>query len=136
VGIALIIIDEALRSRGSNFRAHVMPVAVGIYLPLSLSVPILAGGLISLLVARLASRRGTQAVKEAQHRGTLLSSGLIAGEAIMGIGVAFFVWLTGIELPIHVLENNLFSVALFAVLVFLLGFLALRGKRITDKFSD
>ncbi len=136
VGIALIIIDEALRSRDSHFRAHVMPVAVGIYLPLSLSVPILAGGLVSLLVAKLASRRGSQAIKEAQHRGTLLSSGLIAGEAIMGIGVAFIAWAwRGIELPIHILESDLLSVSLFAALIFLLGFFALKGRKITDKFS-
>jgi len=136
VGISLIIIDEALRARGSHFRAHVMPVAVGIYLPLSLSVPILAGGLVSLLVSKLASRRGFQAAKEAQHRGTLLSSGLIAGEAVMGIGVAFFVWLTGIELPIHILESDLLTVFLFAVLIFLLAWFALKGKKITKKFSN
>ncbi|MFC1683224.1 OPT family oligopeptide transporter [Candidatus Zixiibacteriota bacterium] len=135
VGIALIVIDEALRARGSDFRAHVMPVAVGIYLPLSLSVPILAGGLVSLMVGRLASRKGPEAAREAQHRGTLLSSGLIAGEAIMGIGVAFFVWLTGVKMPIHVLESDLLSIFLFLVIIFLLAWFALRGRRITSKFG-
>jgi hypothetical protein len=97
----------------------------------------LAGGLVSLIVGRLASRKGSQAVKEAQHRGTLLSSGLIAGEAVMGIGVAFIAWAwRGIELPYHVLESDLLSVSLFAVIVFLLGFFALKGKKITKKFSD
>jgi putative OPT family oligopeptide transporter len=136
VGMALIIIDEALRARGSHFRAHVMPVAVGIYLPLSLSVPILAGGLVSLLVGKLASRQGSEAAKEAQHRGTLLSSGLIAGEAVMGIAVAFVAWIwRDIELPIHVLESDLLSVFLFVVIIFLLAWFALKGKKITKKVS-
>jgi len=86
IGITLICIDELLRSRGSAFRAHVMPVAVGIYLPLVLSVPILIGGLVSLGVKKITTKRGT--AKEATHRGILFSSGLIAGEAVMGIIIA------------------------------------------------
>jgi len=137
VGIALLIIDEALRARGSHFRAHVMPVAVGIYLPLSLSVPILAGGLVSLLVGKLAARRSAEAAREAQHRGTLLSSGLIAGEAIMGIAVAFLAWAwRGIELPIHLLESDLLSVGIFVLLIFLLAWFSLRGRKITTKFDQ
>ena len=141
VGIALIVIDEFLRTRGSQFRAHVMPVAVGIYLPLSLSVPILAGGLVSLLVGKLAARKGPEAAREAQHRGTLLSSGLIAGEAVVGIGVAAFVYISRawfqrtIELPYHVLESDLLSIGIFLLLILLLAWFSLRGRKITTKFD-
>ena len=44
VGVFLILLNRVLERSGSTFRAHVMPVAVGIYLPLSLSTPIFIGG--------------------------------------------------------------------------------------------
>jgi putative OPT family oligopeptide transporter len=131
VGVILIISDEALQARGSAFRVYVMPVAVGIYLPLSLSVPILAGGLVGLAVRKIALRRGTEAAREAQHRGTLLSSGLIAGEAFMGILVALLA-AAGLSLPIHVLESDVLSLVLFGIIIFLLAWFSLKGRRIAS----
>src|SRR5512135_3853931 len=52
IGIAVIVWDQWLKQRGSEFRAPVLAVAVGIYLPLELSVPIFLGGLIAYLVER------------------------------------------------------------------------------------
>ena len=89
IGVALIFSDEMLRRSSSPFRTPVMPVAVGIYLPLSLSVPIFAGGLLSYLLARRARPFGQAAVDKSNHRAVLISSGLIAGEAIAGILIAF-----------------------------------------------
>jgi putative OPT family oligopeptide transporter len=99
VGLVLVIVDEILRRSGSSFRAHVMPVAVGIYLPLGLAVPILAGGLIQTFVRMAARKRGDE--EAAVHRGILFGSGLIAGEAIMGIIVAFLI-VGGISLPVDI----------------------------------
>lgn len=77
IGAAVIVLDEWLRRRGASFRAPVLAVAVGIYLPLELSVPIALGGL-------LAWRAGTRA----QGPGLLAAAGLITGEALMGILLA------------------------------------------------
>jgi putative OPT family oligopeptide transporter len=88
VGVVLIVSDEMLRRSGSRFRTPVMPVAVGIYLPLSLSVPIFVGGVLNYLLARGAAPRGHAAVERANHRAVLIASGLIAGEAIAGILIA------------------------------------------------
>jgi hypothetical protein len=71
--------------------------AVGVYLPLSSSTPILIGGLVRLLVdrhlrGRLAHRDLTEVelVAEADKSpGVLVASGYIAGGAIAGIGIAF-----------------------------------------------
>lgn len=66
-----------------------LPVAVGIYLPISTSATIFAGGLIRALVQRL--RRNDRAetlAEEETGKGVLLSSGLIAGGAIGGLLVA------------------------------------------------
>ncbi|TET33144.1 MAG: oligopeptide transporter, OPT family [Planctomycetota bacterium] len=78
--VALIILDEIARIRKSSFRLHVMPVAIGIYLPFALTVPILIGGIIRGVFGRK--------ISGAANRGILIASGLIAGEAITGIIVA------------------------------------------------
>jgi len=64
-----------------------LPCAVGIYLPLSLSVPIMVGG----LIRRLLERKGGEDEKAESDRGVLYSSGLIAGGALMGIVIAALV---------------------------------------------
>jgi uncharacterized oligopeptide transporter (OPT) family protein len=67
----------------------VLAVAVGIYLPLELTVPILAGGLIAALVERANRARADAVAAESRRRiGTLMAAGLITGEAIMGILLA------------------------------------------------
>lgn len=63
-----------------------MLVAVGMYLPFKTVAAIFTGGLIRWVADRLAARRGLQA--EAEERGMLVASGLVAGEAILGIGLA------------------------------------------------
>lgn len=65
----------------------VLPVAVGIYLPLGLSAPIFIGGVLRHGVKRQADKRGADA-EAVEQRGTLLASGLIAGEAVAGIVLA------------------------------------------------
>ncbi len=65
----------------------VLPFAVGMYLPIHLSAPIMCGGLVRLLVDK---RKKTKAEdREAQvENGILFSSGMIAGEGIIGIALA------------------------------------------------
>lgn len=96
IGIALIAADAWLKARGSKFRLHPMPVAVGMYLPFTLSVPIFLGGLIRYLGQRaLAGKRRKDkeaADGETGNAGILLSSGLIAGESILGVVLAVFVY--------------------------------------------
>ena len=47
IGIIIIILDTIQEKRGANFRLPVLAVAVGIYLPISLSTPIFLGGMIA-----------------------------------------------------------------------------------------
>ncbi|MEC7143127.1 MAG: oligopeptide transporter, OPT family [Candidatus Thermoplasmatota archaeon] len=81
----------------------VMSVAIGIYLPLQLSSSIMIGGLIAALLLGTArvrtdgdlvepmSEDAEIMVKKTHDRGVLLSAGLIAGEALMGVVVALFI---------------------------------------------
>jgi len=86
IGAAIIVLDEWLKRRESTWRAPVLAVAVGIYLPLELAVPILIGGLIAHAASRARARRGA-ANAGAQH-GMLFAAGLITGEALIGIFMA------------------------------------------------
>lgn len=80
IGAVLAIIVRLL---GIN----VMAFAIGIYLPLSLSVPIFAGGAIHAFLR-------TAGTPEASfERGTLFCSGLIAGSALLGVLIALFIFL-------------------------------------------
>ncbi len=76
IGVAIIVVDEILKSRGSTFRAPVLAVAVGIYLPLELSVPIFAGGLLSHLATRKLGGAGADAeTAERLNRNGMLFAG-------------------------------------------------------------
>ncbi len=57
VGAAIIALDVYLERRRAAFRTPVLAVAIGIYLPLELAVPIFAGGLVSMLASRRKPRR-------------------------------------------------------------------------------
>ena len=83
IGFIIIVIDEVLEYRKANFRMPVLAVAVGIYLPIGLSVPIFLGSLVSYI--------------NNNERGILFASGLITGEAIMGIIIAIPIFITGIN---------------------------------------
>ena len=50
LGIIILIIDSIIEERGIPFRLHLMPVAVGMYLPFGLSTPILLGGLMAYFI--------------------------------------------------------------------------------------
>ncbi len=106
VAVALLFANAALEKSRSRFRAHVMPVAVGIYLPLGLSVPIFAGG----LIAHALSKKGAPAT----NRAILIASGLIAGEAIAGILIAIPRTVSEQQFPIPVLDSSPLTLALFA----------------------
>ncbi len=89
IGLVVIGLDELLRRRKAGFRMPVLAVAVGIYLPLELAVPIFLGG----LIAWLANRRNLSGGQNV--RGILVAAGLITGEALVGIFIAIPIVMTG-----------------------------------------
>ena len=89
IAVMLILIDLRQERIGSDFRVPVLAVAVGIYLPITLTVPIFIGGMIN----HLGKKAGGS--KSSEKRGLLMSSGFITGEALMGILVAVPIFITG-----------------------------------------
>lgn len=84
VGALLAIVIEMMQLPTLAF-------AVGLYLPLELSTPIMVGGLIRWVIDRRAAKEGAEST--ASEKGILYSSGLIAGAALVGVLVTFLVFL-------------------------------------------
>lgn len=97
IGALIIALDKFLEFRGVDFKIPVLAVAVGIYLPFELDSAIMLGGLISwaIHVYQKKNKSGVDDVKEQESKseaaGLLFASGLITGEALMGIGVALII---------------------------------------------
>jgi putative OPT family oligopeptide transporter len=105
VAVGLIILNAILERRGSTFRTPVLAVAIGFYLPFSQSVTIFIGGVVATLIKRALTRRNAnqEALEASEQNTVLFASGLITGEALMGIIVAIPVVLMknrGLELPL------------------------------------
>jgi len=89
IGVIIILIDLRQKRIGSDFRVPILAVAVGIYLPIELTVPIFIGG----MIAHFSDRSG--ATDTMKKKGLLMASGLITGEALVGILVAVPIFMTG-----------------------------------------
>jgi putative OPT family oligopeptide transporter len=91
LAVAIIIVDETIRRSGRKFRVPVLAVAVGMYLPMGISLPILIGGALSHFAAKA---RGTGASEGLAGRGMLYAAGIIAGESLTGVILAIPIVLT------------------------------------------
>ena len=125
LGVGVLFIDSMLAQRQASFRAHLMPIAVGMYLPFGLSVPILMGGILSFLI----TQRVRQGAPEPEVQpGILLASGAIAGEALMGVGIALLASI-GIPRLSLGLPDGLVTLLTFGAVVFTLVFFYRRARR-------
>ncbi|AQT67556.1 oligopeptide transporter, OPT family [Anaerohalosphaera lusitana] len=90
IAVGIILCDLYLAKLKSDFRMPVLAVAIGFYLPLYLSVPILLGGIVSKAVKTWHRKRKStkEQVGISARNGLLMASGLITGEALMGIFLA------------------------------------------------
>ncbi len=131
----LIMIGASIALFMELIGIHSLTFAVGFYLPLSSTFPIFIGG----LVRKIADKRYKRKADAAEEsEGTLLSSGLIAGGALLGVAGAFLNFIpnfvddaTGLPMPIafaythlrFLWDADIVAVAMFA----LLGYLLYRG---------
>ena len=81
-GIGIAVVVEILG-------IPVLPFAVGLYLPIHLSTPIMVGGLIRLYIDKK-KNISEEERKEITENGILYTSGMIAGEGLIGILLAVF----------------------------------------------
>jgi putative OPT family oligopeptide transporter len=108
VGVALIVVDQVLKRNCRVARMPVLAVGIGIYLPPTISAPLVVGAVLAWLIGRALSRRvaagraDNQAVEAADRRGVLVASGLIVGESLVGVIMAAVIGASGREAPLAI----------------------------------
>ena len=136
MGAAAVVIvgDLVLEARKAAFRMPVLAVAIGIYLPMELAVPILIGGVIKAAIASRQRRRGTplDGVKTSERRGVLFASGLITGEALMGIALAVPIVITSRPDVLALANNPLGAWPGLVILAGIAAWLAVVASRTKD----
>ncbi|WP_096761267.1 OPT family oligopeptide transporter [Paenibacillus larvae] len=111
-----------------------LTVAVGIYLPITTSAPIMVGGLVKWLVDFRNRNKAPELVKSREETGILFASGLIAGESLLGVVIAIIIWLAPNAIGDNPLfTNNLLPTVVFLFVVALLYFVIMRAKQVKTR---
>ena len=145
LGAVLIVIDAFLKKiSDKKIGLPVIAVGIGIYLPPSINMPVIIGAFLAWFITRhvanYAKRTGNKEVAvKAERFGTLFSAGLIVGESLMGVVLAFVIAASvssgGSEAPLALnLENwegtaEVLGLAIFLFGLFLFASRVLRAKR-------
>ncbi len=95
LGAVLVTIDVVLRARTSTLSLPVLGTGIGIYLPPSVSVTLVVGAAVALAAGRSWRRGGAAAREAAASHATLVASGLIVGESLVGVVIAAVIGGTG-----------------------------------------
>lgn len=106
-GVALILVDAVLARHCKVARMPVLAVGIGIYLPPTVSAPLVVGAGLSWVIAGVLTRRARAAgADEAAYadapnrRGVLIASGLIVGESLVGVVLAGIIGASGSSAPL------------------------------------
>jgi putative OPT family oligopeptide transporter len=116
----LMIIGALLGLLMELFGLPILPFAIGLYLPLSLSTSIMVGGIVSWAIKKISPK------SEAQKRGVLAASGLVAGDACTGVLIALFTVIGIIPASGQGLLPDLFNIFIYALLGLGLGWFCLK----------
>ena len=130
---SLVLIGASFAIVAELLSVPSLPFAVGIYLPLSTMTPVFVGGVIRRIVEARNVQHNEDIATEQTNTGVLLSSGLIAGEGIMGVMIAAYAFFVGAKpqgLPfgLHGVSGEIVSFGVFAVLGYFLFHMATRKK--------
>lgn len=121
--IVLVLIGAVFGLMIYFMRVPVLPFAIGLYLPISLNTTIMVGGLVSLITQKISKSDSVQ------EKGILISSGLVAGDACMGVLVALLTVLRIVPASKEGWLNDWFSLLFFIILSCWLGWRAMRKDK-------
>lgn len=105
----------------------ILPFAIGLYLPLSLSTPIMLGGLVSYLSDK------KHRTEEMKKRGVLAASGLVAGDACTGVILALLTACGVISIKDMPYLKDGFGLIFFLLLALCLGWSSLKPSSFFHK---
>ena len=141
VGAVAIVINLILR-KITNGRRSLPPLAIGmgIFLPPSLTPPLIIGAVLGAVTIGLVRKRHTAdrelALKKADRTGTLFAAGLIVGESLVGVIVALIIVISatsgGSEAPLALNLPNWDKAAEWIGLAAFTACALFFGKRIVD----
>lgn len=136
IGIGLIVVDSILKRTCKVARMPVLAVGIGIYLPPTVSAPLVLGAVLAWLVGRALQRRRAagrvddQAIAAAERRGVLIASGLIVGESLIGVVMAVVIGASGKEAPLAIVGPGFSSIASWLGLAVFLAVAWLFARRV------
>jgi putative OPT family oligopeptide transporter len=114
-----------------------MVFALGIYLPLELTSPVLAGGILSHLINKRSEKTGGEQGSRIRERGVILASGLMAGGAlggVLGAALHLFPWYSAdrITTPFYMNDpvSQSVSVLLFVSLCLYVWFRSTKKEKV------
>lgn len=116
VGVILGIIIEI-------FKLPILPFAIGLYLPLSLSTSVMIGGVFSWYVRRKKNEQATE-------KGVLTASGLVAGDACTGVIIALLTIIGIVPATKTALTPDIVSLIIFILMGIGLCFVSLKKRSI------
>ena len=108
-GVLVIAVDELLGKAG-KLRLPPLGVGLGVYLPMSVTLPVTIGAVVGFAYDRWADRARDPEL--AKRMGVLTATGMIVGESLWGVGFAGIVYLTNKETPLALVGDGFASVAL------------------------
>ena len=120
-GVGLVALDETL-GRLNRLRIPPLAAAFGIYLPMKLIAPLVAGALIGTVYERWARRQADP--ERAIRLGTLTATGLIVGESLWGVAFALIVYVSGDDAALALVGDGFGGPALIGGLVLFVGLTA------------
>lgn len=121
VGVLMVILDTLL-GRAGRLRLPPLGVGIGIYLPMSATLPVVVGSVIGWLYDKRADR--TANPEFTKRMGVLMATGLIVGESLFSVLFAGVVYGTGSGTPFALVGD---SFAPFALVGGTIAFLAVLG---------
>ena len=139
LGVALIVLDELL-GKLKWLRLPPLAVGLGIYLPMSATLPVVVGAFIGKLYDVWAVRRKNP--EHAKRLAVLVSSGMIVGESLFGVVLAGLIVAFSTEAPLGLVRADFapapwVGLAVFAALIVLLyGWTMARARKASGPASD
>ena len=122
LGAALVVVDELLRRTG-RYSLPPLGAALAIYLPSSVTVPVVLGAFAGWIYDRSVSGRPNGEI--AKRLGVLLVSGYIVGDSLLNVANAGLIVATGNASPLALVPEDFGPGKLLAGVVYALTALAL-----------
>ena len=115
VGVFLILIDETLR-RTKKYSLPPLGVGMAIYLPATLTLPVVIGAVAGWLYDRRVARRPDG--EAAKRLGVLVVSGLIVGESLFNVALSGLIVATNSGSPLALVPEGFAPAPILAVLAY------------------